>query len=96
MYVSADDPMIDELLPKPRWQISTQFEEVQPHKRARKTEVGSTEIVLQPLASKKKSKPFIPEDLRNYRQRHMYRSDIPREDKRAQLRQEYKKKAKLN
>lgn len=96
LYVEADDPLVAELLPKPRWQINTQFDaEVQPAKRARKFEVGSTEMILQPLTSKDKSKPTVSEDIRKFRERQMYRSDIPREDRRALLRQQYKKRANL-
>lgn len=93
MYIEEDDPLVDELLPKPRWQINTQFEEVHTSKRARKLEVGSTEFIVKPLESKKKTKPTIPEDLRKFRHRQMFRAGIPREDLRAQLRQQYKKKA---
>lgn len=93
IYISEDDPLIDELLPKPKWKINTQFAEHQPRKRARKLEVGSTEVVVKSLEPKKKSKPTIPEDIRLFRHRQMYRSDIPREDKRALLRQQYKKRS---
>lgn len=89
-YVEEDDPIIDELLPKPKWKLNTQFEEDRPCKRARKLEVGSTEVILKPSESKKK--PFIAEDLRQYRQREMYRKGIPR-DKRGQLRQITKQRA---
>lgn len=93
MYIEADDPMVDELLPKPKWKIDTQFGAVQPRKRARKLDVGSTEMILKPLESKKKSRPTIPDDVRKFRHRQMYRSDLPREDKRAQLRLLHKKRA---
>lgn len=94
IYIEKDDPMVDEFLPKPKWKINTQFEtEDQPRKRARKLDVGSTEMIIKPLESKKKTKPTIPEDVRKFRHRQMFRSDVPREDKRAQLRQLYKKRA---
>lgn len=85
--------MVEEFLPKPKWKIDTQFAEVQPRKRARKLDVGSTEMFVKPLESKKKSRPTIPEDVSKFRHRQMYRPDVPREDRRAQLRQLYKKRA---
>lgn len=93
IYIAKDDPMLDELLPKPKWKINTQFEEAQPRKRARKLEIGSTDVVFESLDSKNKSKPAIPEGVRQFRHRHAHRSGIPREDKRALLRQLYKKRA---
>lgn len=96
IYIQEDDPIVAELLPKPKWKINTQFdrtEDDQPRKRARKLDVGASEVILKPLESKKKSQANIPEDIRKFRQRQMYRSDLPREDKRAQLRQLYKKRA---
>lgn len=96
IYIQEDDPLAAELLPQPKWKINTQFdgsEDGRPRKRARKLDVGATEIVFQPLESKKKSQLTIPEDIRKFRHRQMFRSDVPREDKRAQLRQQYKKRA---
>lgn len=96
IYIQEDDPLAAELLPQPRWKINTQFdgfEDDQPRKRPRKLDVGATEMILKPLESKKKSQPTIPHDVRKFRHRQMYRSDVPREDKRAQLRQQYKKRA---
>lgn len=82
------------LLPKPKWQIDTQFEREQPRKRARKLELGSSEVILQPLEPKNKHVKFsIPAELRQFRQQRMYRAGIPRQDARALLREKYKKKA---
>lgn len=97
IYIQEDHPLAAELLPQPKWKINTQFdgsEDGQPRKRARKLDVGATEMIIKPLESKKKkSQHAIPEDVRKFRHRQMFRSDLPREDKRALLRQQYKKRA---
>lgn len=81
------------LLPKPRWQVNMQFEEMQPRKRARKMEVGSTEIIVEQVEPKKKGNATIAAELLQYRRNKMYRAGIPRQDARALLREKYKKKA---
>lgn len=81
------------LLPKPRWQINTQFEDEQPRKRARKLDVGSTEVVFRPAEPKTKGKANIAAELRQFRSNKMYRKGIPRQDARALLREKFKRNA---
>lgn len=82
------------LLPKPRWQINTQFERQQPRKRARKLELGSSEVIIQPIVSNNKKVKFsISTELRQFRHQQMYREGIPRQDARALLREKAKKKS---
>lgn len=73
------------LLPKPRWLINTQFEKERPAKRARKLDMGSTEVIIQPLQPKKKK--YIPRELLEFRSNRMYRQEIPRQDAHALLRE---------
>lgn len=83
-----EDEASQMFLPKPRWQINTQFETEQPRKRARKLEMGATEVILQPLHPKKRNlAKMLPADLVEYRRSKMYRGDIPRQDARALLRE---------
>lgn len=79
------------LLPKPRWQINTQFDVEPPKKRARKLEMGSTEVILQPLVSKKNPRKRIPLELVEFRRNKMNRPDIPRQDARALIREKQKR-----
>lgn len=75
------------LLPQPRWQVNTQFEEERPKKRARKLEMGSTEVILQPLVSKKNPRKMIPVELLEFRRNKINRSNLPRQDARALIRE---------
>ncbi|XP_031634025.1 protein slender lobes [Contarinia nasturtii] len=95
IYLDEDSDDVEMFLPRPRWQINTQFQHEQPKKRARKLDLGSTEIILQPVAPKKKTKRnvLIPIELAQYRQNKLYRADIPRQDARNLLRERRKRVA---
>lgn len=91
MYLNEDD--LDLLLPRPNWQINTQFDHEQSKKRARKLDLGSTEIIFQPLESKKKSKKgySIPVELLQYRKNMLFRAGIQRQDARELIRERQKR-----
>lgn len=93
VYLNEDDE-VDLLLPQPKWKINTQFEEEQPKKRARKLDLGSTEVILKPLPPKKKKPVYlVPVELARYRHNLLYRAGIPRQESRALLRERQKRMA---
>lgn len=94
MCVDEDDDVSQVLLPKPKWQINTQFDNyAQPSKRARKLELGSTEFIIQPAETKKSKRVRIATDLKQYRQSHLNRADISRQSSYSLLRERQKRLA---
>lgn len=83
------------LLPKPKWQINVQFNDDQPKsKRARKLDIGSSEVVVMSLQPKKKASS-IPPELRQFRNKHIYRAGLQRQDARSLLRDKIKRRANI-
>lgn len=93
IYLNEDED-VDLLLPQPKWKINTQFEETQPKKRARKLDLGSTEVIIAPaMPTKKKKQTYypIPAELARYRENILHRAGIPRQNARALLRERQKR-----
>lgn len=90
VYISVDEDedVSQLLLPKPKWKINAQFEDFeQPPKRARKLELGATEVIIQPAQTKKVKKDrLIPAELAQYRQKMLFRAGIPRQSAHELLR----------
>lgn len=88
LAVDEDDDISQILLPKPKWQINTQFDNyAQASKRARKLEMGPTEVKIQPVEAKKSKRNRIPIDLKEYRQNYLNRAGIFRQSAYSLLRQ---------
>lgn len=92
VYLNEDEDL-DLLLPQPKWKINTQFEETQPKKRARKLDLGSTEVIIAPAEPSKKKKQtyLIPVELARYRHNILNRAGIPRQNSQQLLRERQKR-----
>lgn len=90
--VDEDEDVSQVLLPQPRWKINTQSDDDErPSKRARKLDMGSTEVIIQPVQTKKpKRDRMIPPELRQYRHNLLHRAGIPRQSSYALLRDRQK------
>lgn len=92
LNVEEDEDVSQVLLPRPSWKIETQFNDFdRPNKRARKLELGSTEVILQPIRPNKRAIRSIPPELRRYRHNQLHRAGIPRQDTWALLRERQKR-----
>lgn len=95
VYLNVDeDDVRDMFLPRPKWQINTQFDDYhQPTKRSRKLELGATQVMLQPAEPQRRKRAIqsIPLELRRYRHNILHRAGIPRQDSYTLLRERQKR-----